>query len=85
MEWAWENVDMAGILHSWTRVIRPTVARSELDPPYLIGIIELPQADGARVLALSDEVAMDPAIGEQVSLRTRRLGTDTVLLFTTPS
>lgn len=80
-QWVWEDVEMGGILHSWTRVHRPTVVRAGLEPPYLIGIIELPQAGGARVLALSDAVAVDPAVGDGVRLLTTRLGEDTLLQF----
>jgi uncharacterized OB-fold protein len=80
-DWDWEDVGTVGVLHSWTRVCRPTVARAGLEPPYVIGIVELPQANGARLVAVAADPAADPAIGSEVRLSVRRLDGESVLVF----
>ncbi|WP_162919246.1 Zn-ribbon domain-containing OB-fold protein [Rhodococcus ruber] len=79
--WDWTDVDMTGTVYSWTRIVRPTVARPGLEPPYVIGVIALPQADNVRVLALSEDADTDPVIGAKITLDARILATDPVLYF----
>lgn len=81
-EWEWVNVEPKGVVFTWTRVVRPTVTREGLEPPYVLTLVELPQANGARVLALMDPDAGDPAIGSEVSLVPVLLGEAPVLTCT---
>ncbi|GAA1009815.1 hypothetical protein Aple_022490 [Acrocarpospora pleiomorpha] len=79
--WQWDDVGTSGVVHSWTRVIRPTVRRPGLEPPYVLGVIELPQADGARLVALAVSPDEDPRIGDTVQLRVRRGESESILVF----
>jgi uncharacterized protein len=78
--WDWEEVGTTGVLHSWTRVLHPTVRRPGLEPPYVIGLIELPQAGGARIVALAAD-EREPVIGSEVRLEIRQIADDSVLFF----
>jgi uncharacterized OB-fold protein len=80
-EWEWADVPLAGTVHSWTRVHRPTVTFPGLEPPYVLALVELPAADGARIVALADQAASDPVIGDTVTLVPRPAETGTVLHF----
>ncbi|WP_436694677.1 Zn-ribbon domain-containing OB-fold protein [Geodermatophilus sp. CPCC 205506] len=82
--WEWDDVGTSGVVHSWTRVVRPTVARPGLEPPYVLALVELPQADGARLVALSAVTDEDPRIGEEARLEVRRAGAEPVLFFHQP-
>lgn len=78
--WDWEDVGKTGVVHAWTRVMRPTVQRAGLEPPYVIGVIELPQAGDARVVALATDDG-DPVIGSEVCLEIRQIEAESALFF----
>jgi uncharacterized OB-fold protein len=83
--WEWDDVGTSGVVHSWTRVVRPTVTRPGLEPPYVLALVEIPQADGARLVALSAAPEEDPRIGDQVDLEVRRDGAEPILSFREPA
>lgn len=80
-QWDWVAVEPTGNVQSWTRVMRPTVGRQGLEPPYVLAIIELPQADRSRVVALATSPLEDPIIGGSVCLVPTVLGGSPVLQF----
>ncbi|OBJ38366.1 hypothetical protein A5621_13480 [Mycobacterium colombiense] len=66
-ELAWETVEPAGTIYSWTRTWQPFTPESTGHLPYVVVVIELPAADDRRlvgVLAHADGVT--PRIGAAV-------------------
>lgn len=69
--WEWVDVVPRGRVHSWCRVVRPTVPVAGLAAPYVIALVELDQAGGARVVALAEDPECAPTVGDAVRLTTR--------------
>ncbi len=46
----WETVEPKGKIYSWTRVWHPTHAVLNDRGPYIVVVVELPHADGVRVI-----------------------------------
>lgn len=49
---AWESVDMVGTVYSWTRTYYPFVPERSHQLPYVVVLVELPQAGYARLLGV---------------------------------
>ena len=71
MTWEWFDVPPRGQVHSWCRVVRPTVPVEGLTAPYVLALVEVDEADGARVVALAEDPTRAPVVGERVRLTTR--------------
>lgn len=67
-EWnaRWEAVEMRGRVFSWTRSWHAFAGAEALGVPYVSVIVELPQADGRRVLGVLEGKAETLAIGAEV-------------------
>jgi uncharacterized OB-fold protein len=63
----WEDVPPEGTLFSWTRVWHPAREGLENAVPYLVAVVEIPAADGARLIGnLLGDPARTPVIGERL-------------------
>lgn len=63
----YEEVDPTGLLCSWTRVWMPGLPALKDAAPYLVVLVELPQAGSVRLIGnLLDDAERDPRIGESV-------------------
>ena len=62
----WEEVEPIGILYTWTRnhLVSDALRERRPDLPYVTGLVELPQAGGARVAGVLQVDA--PSIGAPV-------------------
>jgi uncharacterized OB-fold protein len=49
-EHVWERVEPRGTIYSWTRIHRASRPALADDVPYVVALVELPQAGSARVL-----------------------------------
>jgi uncharacterized OB-fold protein len=47
---AWEDVEPRGVVFSWTRIWHPVRPQLATAVPYLVGLIELPEAGGIRLI-----------------------------------
>lgn len=60
----WQEVAPVGNLYSWTRTWQPFTAESTGHLPYVLVLVEIPAADGCRVLGvLADSDGVTPRIG----------------------
>lgn len=66
---AWVEVEPRGTIYSWTRTWYPFVAERSDALPYVVVVVELPDADGSRVLGVLDGDEGDVRIGAPVSGR----------------
>jgi uncharacterized OB-fold protein len=57
-----------GHIRNWTRVHRAFPPVQDLPVPYLVGLIELSDARGARVACRAEEPGREPVPGEPVEL-----------------
>jgi uncharacterized OB-fold protein len=60
----WENIALRGRIFTWTRshyAFGRVKERAE-DVPYVSALIELPQADGARIMGIYDDARIAPRI-----------------------
>lgn len=63
----WEAVEPIGTVYSWHRSWYPYMDEYAGRLPYVTVLVELPGADGRRVLGLLvDDIDEDPRIGEEV-------------------
>ncbi|MDF3337496.1 OB-fold domain-containing protein [Mycolicibacterium septicum] len=63
----WEAVAPVGTVYSWTRTWQPFTPESTGHLPYVVVLVELPGADGARVVGvLADADDVTPTIGAPV-------------------
>lgn len=63
----WEAVEPRGRIFSWERVWHPTHPALEGSAPYLVVLVELPQAGGVRLLGnLLGDPLQGVAIGDEV-------------------
>ncbi|UYP18674.1 zinc ribbon domain-containing protein [Rhodococcus sp. Z13] len=63
----WEKVEPAGTVYSWHRSWYPYMDEYAGRLPYVTVLVELPGADGRRVLGLLvDDIDEDPRIGDEV-------------------
>jgi len=46
----WERVDARGVIYSWERVWHPVHPALESAGPYIVVLVELPHADGVRMI-----------------------------------
>ena len=66
-ELEWVDVGAKGVIYSWTRVWHPIHPALTDAGPYLIVVVELPQAGGIRMLGnLVGDPRQDVVIGAQV-------------------
>lgn len=64
---AWVDVEPRGFVHSWERVWHPSHPALKDHGPYLVVLVELPQAGGARMLGnLLGDPMQEVAIGAEV-------------------
>ncbi|PKP82740.1 MAG: DNA-binding protein [Alphaproteobacteria bacterium HGW-Alphaproteobacteria-18] len=63
----WQQVVPAGRIYSWTRNWHPFGGLESLKVPFLIGIIELEAAGGARLMGLVEEAGTPVKIGAPVA------------------
>jgi uncharacterized OB-fold protein len=64
---AWERVEPNGRIYSWERIWHPSFPALKEACPYLVVLVELPQAGGARMLGnLLGEPRLDPTIDAKV-------------------
>lgn len=67
-ELAWRDVVPRGRIHSWQRVWHPVRKALEGHGPYLIVLVELPQAPGVRLVGnLLGDPAQEVQIGSEVT------------------
>ncbi|KQW44991.1 hypothetical protein ASC77_19590 [Nocardioides sp. Root1257] len=69
--WEWFDIDPRGRVHSWCRVVRPTVPIDGLEAPYVLALIEVEEAEGARIVALAEDPTQTPMVGDAVRLTTQ--------------
>jgi uncharacterized protein len=63
----WEQVDPTGTIYSWTRTWQPFTPESTGHLPYVVVLVELPAADGRRVMGvLAHADGVTPRIGAAV-------------------
>ena len=63
----WQAVEAVGSIYSWTRTWQPFTPESTGHLPYVLVLVELPAADGCRVLGvLADADGVTPQIGSPV-------------------
>jgi uncharacterized OB-fold protein len=63
----WEPVEPVGTIYSWTRTWQPFTGESTGHLPYVVVLVDLPAADGCRVLGvLSNADGVIPKIGAAV-------------------
>ncbi len=63
----WQEVEPAGTIYSWTRTWQPFAPESTGHLPYVVVLVELPAADGCRVMGvLADADGSTPTIGAVV-------------------
>ncbi len=67
-ERAMVRVRAQGAIKSWTRVHRALPPVQHLPVPYLVALVELDDAQGARVFCRAEEPAREPSLGEAVSI-----------------
>ncbi len=61
---AWVDVPPRGVIHSWERVWHPSQAALKNHGPYLVVLVELPEAGGVRLLGnLLGDAMQDVRIG----------------------
>jgi uncharacterized OB-fold protein len=59
-----EDVDPVGTLYAWTRTWQPFTAEASGHLPYVVVLVELPGADGRRILGVLDGAdGVTPKIG----------------------
>ncbi len=64
---AWVDVEARGLVHSWERVWHPSHPALKDRGPYLVVLVELPQAGGVRMLGnLLGDPLQDVGIGAEV-------------------
>lgn len=67
---AWRDVQPDGVVYSWTRTWYPFVVARAEDLPYVVALVELPDAGNVRVLGVyagsEGERAADLAVGDAV-------------------
>lgn len=65
----WAKVEGRGVLYSWTRAWHPVHPVLKEHGPYLIAVVELPQAGGIRMLGnLLGDPLQEPIIGAPVEV-----------------
>lgn len=69
----WHDLAGTGRVYSLTRVHRSFLPNGRDQDPYLVGLVDLDDVAGARLVANLDDVA-GMVIGARVRLRTERLG-----------
>ncbi len=63
----WEAVQASGTIYSWTRTWQPFTPESTGHLPYVVVLVELPEAGGSRVVGvLADADGVTPTIGAAV-------------------
>jgi uncharacterized protein len=63
----WEAVRASGTIYSWTRTWQPFTPESTGHLPYVVVLVELPEAGGSRVVGvLAEADGVTPAIGAAV-------------------
>ena len=63
----WEAVQASGTIYSWTRTWQPFTPESTGHLPYVVVLVELPEAGGSRVVGvLAEADGVTPAIGAAV-------------------
>ena len=63
----WEQVPGPGVIYSWARIWHPAHPALEKACPYLAVVVELPEADGIRMLGnMLGDPGVDPVIGASV-------------------
>jgi uncharacterized OB-fold protein len=64
----WEAVAPEGRIFTWTRSFYAfdRVSERAEDVPYVTAVVEIPAADGARIMGIFDETAGPPVIGQPV-------------------
>lgn len=63
----WETVEPSGTVYSWNRSWYPYMDEYVDRLPYVTVLVELPHADGRRVLGiLADDIETNPEIGDRV-------------------
>ncbi|MGV0739723.1 zinc ribbon domain-containing protein [Mycobacterium syngnathidarum] len=66
-EMVWEAVDPVGTIYSWTRTWQPFTVEASGHLPYVVVLVELPAADGRRVLGILQHAdGITPRIGTRV-------------------
>lgn len=63
----WQQVEPAGQVYSWTRNWHPFGGLESLSLPFLIGVVALEAAGGARLMGLVEEAAGPVKIGAPVT------------------
>ncbi len=64
----WTAVEPTGVIYSWTRVWHPVTPAIAEHMPYLVGVIELPQAGNVRLIG---NLLGDPAKAVEIGARVR--------------
>jgi uncharacterized protein len=63
----WQEVEPAGTVYSWTRTWQPFTPEATGHLPYVVVLVELPAADGRRVMGvLAHADGITPRIGAEV-------------------
>lgn len=66
-EMSWESVDPIGTVYAWTRTWQAFTGESSGHLPYVVVLVELPGADGRRVLGILERAdGVTPRIGAPV-------------------
>lgn len=66
-EMGWQQVEPVGTVYSWTRTWQPFTPESTGHLPYVVVLVELPEAGGRRVMGvLAHADGLTPAIGTPV-------------------
>lgn len=64
----WRQVSPRGTLYSWTRVHRAFGRQQDAPVPYIVGLVDIDEAKGVRLVCLGSSSVIDPAIGVTVHL-----------------
>jgi uncharacterized OB-fold protein len=70
-DFAWESVAPEGRIFTWTRshYAFDRVSERAQDVPYVTAVVEIPAADGSRIIGIFDETKGPPRIGATVNGR----------------
>lgn len=68
-EHVWEDVAMRGEIYTWTRNWHPFGGLEALEKPFVIVVVKLDGAHGARLMGILDGETTDVAIGQKVTGR----------------